>query len=97
MCIRDSLHRDGAALALHFAAHCAQLGLHGRDAVALFDAEPVSYTHLDVYKRQDGTTVSSGMTTAQVAKMVSPSVVVITTEQVVYSQWSCLLYTSRCV
>ena len=34
----------------------------------------------------DGTTVSSGMTTAQVAKMVSPSVVVITTEQVVYSQ-----------
>jgi len=36
----------------------------------------------------DGTTVSSGMTTAQVAKMVSPSVVVITTEQVVYSKWS---------
>ena len=36
-----------------------------------------------------GTTVSSnGMTTAQVAEMVSPSVVVITTEQVVYSQWS---------
>ena len=35
-----------------------------------------------------GTAVSSGMTTAQVASMVSPSVVVITTEQVVYSQWS---------
>ena len=35
-----------------------------------------------------GTSVSSGMTTAQVAKTVSPSVVVITTEQVVYSQWS---------
>ena len=36
-----------------------------------------------------GTTVSSnGLTTAQVAEMVSPSVVVITTEQVVYSQWS---------
>lgn len=33
-------------------------------------------------------TVSSGMTTAQVAEMVSPSVVVITTEEVVYSQWS---------
>ena len=31
---------------------------------------------------------ASGMTTAQVAEMVSPSVVVITTEQVVYSQWS---------
>ena len=30
----------------------------------------------------------SGMTTAQVSEMVSPSVVVITTEQVVYSQWS---------
>ena len=35
-----------------------------------------------------GTSLSSGMTTAQVAEMVSPSVVVITTEQVVYSQWS---------
>ncbi len=30
----------------------------------------------------------STLTTAQVAEMVSPSVVVITTEQVVYSQWS---------
>ncbi len=35
-----------------------------------------------------GTALSSGMTTSQVAEMVSPSVVVITTEQVVYSQWS---------
>ena len=33
-------------------------------------------------------TSSTGLTTAQVAEMVSPSVVVITTEQVVYSQWS---------
>ena len=31
---------------------------------------------------------STGLTTEQVADMVSPSVVVITTEQVVYSQWS---------
>ncbi len=31
---------------------------------------------------------SSSLTTEQVADMVSPSVVVITTEQVVYSQWS---------
>ena len=31
---------------------------------------------------------ASGMTAAQVSEMVSPSVVVITTEQVVYSQWS---------
>ena len=36
-----------------------------------------------------GTAVASGgMTTSQVSEMVSPSVVVITTEQVVYSQWS---------
>jgi len=33
-------------------------------------------------------TSSTGLSTAQVAEMVSPSVVVITTEQVVYSQWS---------
>ena len=36
-----------------------------------------------------GTAVASGgMTTSQVSEMVSPSVVVITTEQVVFSQWS---------
>ena len=38
-----------------------------------------------------GTGTSTGgqnLTTAQVAALVSPSVVVITTEQVVYSQWS---------
>ena len=36
-----------------------------------------------------GTAVASGgMTTSQVSEMVSPSVVVITTEQAVYSQWS---------
>ena len=39
-----------------------------------------------------GTSISAtsgtGLTTAQVAEMVSPRVVVITTEQVVYSQWS---------
>ena len=34
------------------------------------------------------TTSGTGLSTAQVAEMVSPSVVVITTEQVVYSQWS---------
>ena len=33
-------------------------------------------------------TSDTGLSTAQVAEMVSPSVVVITTEQVVYSQWS---------
>ena len=33
-------------------------------------------------------TSGTGLSTAQVAEMVSPSVVVITTEQVVYSQWS---------
>ena len=33
-------------------------------------------------------TGGTGLSTAQVAEMVSPSVVVITTEQVVYSQWS---------
>ena len=33
-------------------------------------------------------TSGTGLTTAQVAELVSPSVVVITTEQVVYSQWS---------
>ena len=33
-------------------------------------------------------TSGTGLSTAQVAELVSPSVVVITTEQVVYSQWS---------
>ena len=44
--------------------------------------------HTDSSAASGTTVASSGMTTSQVSEMVSPSVVVITTEQVVYSQWS---------
>ena len=56
--------------------------------VIIQQVERSSSSSADSESAAEGTTVSSGMTTAQVAKTVSPSVVVITTEQVVYSQWS---------
>ena len=60
----------------------------GNNKVIIQQVERSSSSSADSESAAEGTTVSSGMTTAQVAKTVSPSVVVITTEQVVYSQWS---------
>ena len=60
----------------------------GNNKVIIQKVERSSSSSADSESAAEGTTVSSGMTTAQVAKTVSPSVVVITTEQVVYSQWS---------
>ena len=60
----------------------------GNNKVVIQQVERSDSSSADSESAAEGTTVSSGMTTAQVAKTVSPSVVVITTEQVVYSQWS---------
>ena len=60
----------------------------GNNKVIIQQVERSDSSSADSESAAEGTTVSSGMNTAQVAKTVSPSVVVITTEQVVYSQWS---------
>ena len=60
----------------------------GNNKVIIQQVERSDSSSADSESAAEGTAVSSGMTTAQVAKTVSPSVVVITTEQVVYSQWS---------
>ena len=60
----------------------------GSNKVVIQQVERSDSSSADSESAAEGTTVSSGMNTAQVAKTVSPSVVVITTEQVVYSQWS---------
>ena len=60
----------------------------GGSKVVIQQVERSGSAAADSESAAGGTSVSSGMTTAQVAKTVSPSVVVITTEQVVYSQWS---------
>lgn len=60
----------------------------GNNKVVIQQVERSDSSSADSESAAEGTTVSSGMNTAQVAKTVSPSVVVITTEQVVYSQWS---------
>ena len=60
----------------------------GGSKVVIQQVERSDSAAADSESAAEGTSVSSGMTTAQVAKTVSPSVVVITTEQVVYSQWS---------
>ena len=65
----------------------AQFG-NGGHKVVIQQVERSDSAAADSESAAGGTSVSSGMTTAQVAKTVSPSVVVITTEQVVYSQWS---------
>ena len=66
------------------------VGAHfgGGSKVVIQQVERSDSAAADSESAAGGTSVSSGMTTAQVAKTVSPSVVVITTEQVVYSQWS---------
>ncbi len=56
----------------------------GNNKVIIQKVERSDSSSADSESAAEGTTVSSGMTTAQVAKTVSPSVVVITTEQVVY-------------
>ena len=60
----------------------------GGSKVVIQQVERSDSAAADSESAAGGTSVSGGMTTAQVAKTVSPSVVVITTEQVVYSQWS---------
>ena len=60
----------------------------GGSKVVIQQVERSDSAAADSESAAGGTSVSSGMTTAQVASLVSPSVVVITTEQVVYSQWS---------
>ncbi|OLA25660.1 MAG: serine protease HtrA [Faecalibacterium prausnitzii] len=68
----------------------------GNNKVIIQQVERSDSSSADSESAAEGTTVSSGMTTAQVAKTVSPSVVVITTEQVVYSQWSWYGYILTC-
>ena len=60
----------------------------GGSKVVIQQVERSGSAAADSESAAGGTSVSSGMTTAQVAKTVSPSVVGITSEQVVYSQWS---------
>ena len=60
----------------------------GGSKVVIQQVERSDSAAADSESAAGGTSVSSGMTTAQVAKTVSPSGVGITTEQVVYSQWS---------
>ena len=60
--------------------------LSKKPSIAPFgDAGPVSYTHLDVYKRQEK---SYAWTIAQVKSILQDET---------YIGNSCLLYTSRCV
>ncbi len=65
----------------------AQVGNTG-GKVVIQQVAPSSTSSSDSGSAASAVNTASGMTTAQVSEMVSPSVVVITTEQVVYSQWS---------
>ena len=76
------------AAAMGFMGGCVGARFGGGSKVVIQQVERSDSAAADSESAAGGTSVSSGMTTAQVAKTVSPSVVVITTEQVVYSQWS---------
>ena len=76
------------AAAMGFAGGFVGARFGGNNKVIIQQVERSGSSSANSESAAEGTTVSSGMTTAQVAKTVSPSVVVITTEQVVYSQWS---------
>ena len=76
------------AAAMGFAGGFVGAKYGGGSKVVIQQVERSDSAAADSESAAGGTSVSSGMTTAQVAKTVSPSVVVITTEQVVYSQWS---------
>ena len=78
------------AAAMGFAGGFVGARFGGSSKVVIQQVERASSA--DSSTDSTGTSISAtsgtGLTTAQVAEMVSPSVVVITTEQVVYSQWS---------
>ena len=76
------------AAAMGFMGGFVGVRFGGSNKVVIQQVERSDSSSADSESAAEGTTVSSGMNTAQVAKTVSPSVVVITTEQVVYSQWS---------
>ena len=79
------------AAAMGFAGGFVGAKFGGSGKVVIQQAAPSSTASSSDSADSDITAASSsgtGLTTEQVADMVSPSVVVITTEQVVYSQWS---------
>ena len=79
------------AAAMGFVGGYAGSQIGGGSKVVIQQVERSSTSDSSSGSSSTVTAASSGsgsLTTAQVAEMVSPSVVVITTEQVVYSQWS---------
>ena len=79
------------AAAMGFAGGFVGAKFGGSGKVVIQQVAPSSTASSSDSADSDITAASStgtGLTTEQVADMVSPSVVVITTEQVVYSQWS---------
>ena len=54
MCIRDSLYTENDLQRLRFIRYARQLGftLEAIRELLSIRVDPVSYTHLDVYKRQ---------------------------------------------
>ena len=60
---------------------------------------PVSYTHLDVYKRQGGGTDSMALSQGISEALINTAFGILTGALAViaYNYYTCLLYTSRCV
>ena len=101
MCIRDSatLGPDLGETNVHtnlLALGCneVEFGLGvGRESVDRDDAGPVSYTHLDVYKRQDGAWLTESDSREPRYAVIHRCAI----SAAAARRGICLLYTSRCV
>ena len=88
MCIRDSLQGDVDGDGVDNTDNAIYSGLNGG---AVYGYEAVSYTHLDVYKRQPE--IYAGC-----AERGNPDMAIFHyTIKLVGRSKGCLLYTSRCV
>ena len=106
MCIRDSLGVDLVALGQRFVQiHRTDRGTDvGHDEIEHRDLKPVSYTHLDVYKRQTDTSRPEPVDAHTVFRLASLSksfagtlTGMLVNDGVLSWNQPCLLYTSRCV
>ena len=59
------------------------------------DTGAVSYTHLDVYKRQTGSSTGDGQSAA--GGNAAVQTIALDGLDTTVQSWGCLLYTSRCV
>ena len=88
---------NGHGIALIVQGAVCTAAVTGEELVPNCNALPVSYTHLDVYKRQLQSIQQAGRTVGKDVYLVGVDALVEAVQNVVDGNMTCLLYTSRCV